>query len=78
MAIEKVRYPVYHTWSIDTATKNSVACSPKIYGGYTRLAFEVFHDIQKLIVNLRFINETNFDLVEITQSVLVNDIVSKN
>ena len=45
---------------------------------HTRLAFEVFHDIQELVINLGFINETDFDLVKITQRILVNYMVSNN
>ena len=42
------------------------------------MAFEVFHDIQELVINLGFINETDFDLVKITQRILVNHMVSNN
>lgn len=37
-----------------------------LYIRHIRLAFEVFHNIQKLVVHLSLIDEADFDLVEIT------------
>lgn len=35
-----------------------------------RLTFEVFHDIEKLVVNIWLVGELHLDLVEIAQSIL--------
>ena len=49
-----------------------------VRNGYIRLAFEVFHNIQELVINFGFINEADFDLVEITQRILVNHMISND
>lgn len=36
----------------------------------SRLALEVFHYIQKSIVNIRLINEADLNLIQVAQSVL--------
>ena len=38
--------------------------------GDVRLAFEVLHDIQKLIVHVRLMLKPNLDLVQVAQGIL--------
>lgn len=38
-----------------------------------RLAFEVFHNIQEPIINVWVFHESDFDLIEIAQSILKLD-----
>lgn len=35
-----------------------------------RLTFEIFHDIQELVVNIRVSRELDLDLIEVAKSVL--------
>ncbi len=39
---------------------------------HLRLAFEVFHDVQESIVNIRLLRELNLHLVKVGKSVLIH------
>lgn len=46
--------------------------------GNERLALEIFHDVEKLIIHLRVLVKLDLDLVEVTESILVDVQVSKS
>lgn len=37
---------------------------------HSRLAFKILHNVKEPVVNVRLVSKLNFDLIEITQSVL--------
>ena len=37
---------------------------------YVRLAFEIFHDVEKPVVDIRLVDEANLDLVQVAERVL--------
>lgn len=43
---------------------------------HLRLTLEVLHDVQEPIIHIRLINELNFDLIEIAQSILADSVLS--
>lgn len=68
MAFEEGGYAFNHAGCINAVVINEclALCVDQLY---LRLALEVFHYVQELVIDVRIVREAHFDLVKIGQSV---------
>lgn len=72
MAVKERRNSLDYAWSINPGQSQGAAASTSVARERLRLAFEVFHDIQKPVVHIGLIDEAHLNLVQIAQRVLTS------